>query len=251
MSRIVPCQIKTETKEESMNNLERLEHRYFCNSSSSDSVEKTLDSLGTLTKISYPLPVTETIYFTYGVKAKYQAPTGLTVRLRRYTSELSEVMEVTSDAILLEIKRHDRASGVNIKEQISMPGIDAVRLLVGIDDRLALRQLLDTIADSQLFPTGAMQSYRCHWIHPSGMRVTLDKDIRFFLFAAGNLYVARRVSNLGEGKLEFKFPKVSANDRVLEQEIVAACRCTRPIPGYLGRRARECLLTYMSKQNKH
>lgn len=234
-----------------MNNLERLERRYFCISSLSDSVEKTLDSLGTLTKISYLLPVTETIYLTYGAEAKYEAPTGLTVRLRRYTSKLSEVMEVTSKIILLEIKRDNRASGVNIKEQISMPGIDAIRFLAGIDDHLALRQRLGPIADGQLFPTGAIQSYRCHWIHPSGMRVTLDKDIRFFLFVAGNLYVARRVTNLGEGKLEFKFPKDSGNDRVLEQEIVAACGCAKRIPGYLGRKARECLLTYMSKQNKH
>lgn len=234
-----------------MNNLERLEHRYFCNSSSSDSVEKTLDSFGTLTRISYPLPVTETIYFTYGAKAKYEAPTGLTVRLRRYTLKLSEVMEVTGDAIMLEIKRDDRASGVNIKEQVSMPGIDAIRFLAGVDDHLALRQWLGVIANRQLFPTGAMQSYRCHWIHPSGMRVTLDKDIRFFLFVVGNLYAARRVTNLGEGKLEFKFPKVNRDDRVLEQEIVAACGCAKRIPGYLGRKARECLLTYISKQNKH
>lgn len=234
-----------------MNNLERLEHRYFCISSLSDSVEQTLDSLGTLTKISYPLPVTETIYLTYGAKAKYEAPTGLTIRLRRYTLELSEVIEVTRDSILLEIKRDDRASEISSKEQISMPGIDAIRFLAGLDDRLALRQRLGAIANRQLFPTGAMQSYRCHWIHPSGMRVTLDKGIRFFLFAAGNLYFARRVINLGEGKLEFKFPKVSRNDRVLEQETVAACGCAKRIPGYLGRKARECLLTYMSKQDKH
>ena len=234
-----------------MSGLERLEHRYFCNSSSSDSVEKMLDSYGTLTKISYLLPVTETIYFTYGVKAKYEAPTGLTVRLRRYTSELSEIMEITRDFILLEIKRDDRASETSSKEQISMPGIDAIRFLVGIDDRFALRQRLGAIANRQLFPTGAMQSYRCHWMHQSGMRVTLDKDIRFFLFVAGNLYVARRVANLGEGKLEFKFPKASGNDRVLEQEIVSVCGCAKRISGYLGRKARECLLIYMSKQDKH
>lgn len=235
-----------------MNNLERIEHRYFCDSSLSNSVERTLNSLGTLTKISYPLPVTETIYFTYGAKAEHEAPTAFTVRLRRYASELSEVMEIARDILLLEIKRDDRASGVNIKEQISMPGVNAIMLLTGIDDRLALRQRLGTIADRRLFPTGAMQSYRCHWIHPSGMRITLDKDVRFFLFSVGNLYVARRITNLGEGKLEFKFPKTSATyDRVLEQEIAAACGCAERIPGYLGRRARECLLTYTSKQNKH
>lgn len=64
-----------------MSDLERYEHRYFCDSNTSDSVEKTLDSLGVLTRISYLLPVTETIYFTYGQSAKYEVPVGVTVRL--------------------------------------------------------------------------------------------------------------------------------------------------------------------------
>ncbi len=230
-----------------MNDLERFEHRYFCDSSSSDSVEKTLNSFEILTRISYPLPVTETIYFTYGAKAGYEAPTGLTIRLRRYASELSDIMEITGDTFLLEIKTDNRASGISVKERISISGVDAIKLFAGIDDRFSLRQRLGIGSNRQLLPTGAMQSYRCHWIHQSGLRLTFDKDIRFFLFKE-NLYVARMVATLGEAKLEFKFPKASECGSILEESIVAACGCTKRPPNYLGRKARGCVQMHMGKR---
>lgn len=230
-----------------MNDLERHEHRYFCDSQSSDSVERVLDSLGVLTRIFYSLPITETIYFTFGQQGEYEAPTGMVVRLRRYTAILSETIEVSENIVLLEIKRDDRATGVNIKERVPVRGIDALKALAGMEDRFGLRQRLCIPADQYLLPTGATQSYRCHWVHQSGMRVTLDKEVRFFLFKEG-LYVARMVSSLGEGKLEFKFPKANGHDKDLEEKIVAACECVKRPQDYLERRARECIMQHTGKK---
>lgn len=233
-----------------MNDLERHEHRYFCDSQSSDSVERVLDSLGVLTRIFYSLPITETVYFTLGQQEKYKAPTGMVVRIRRYMAILSEAIEVSESTVLLEIKRDDRATGVNVKERISVPGTDALKVLAGRGDRFGLRQRLGISADQRLLPTGATQSYRCHWIHQNGMRVTFDRDIRFFLFKEG-LYVARMVSALGEGKLEFKFPKANGRDKDLEEKIVTACECVKRSQDYLERRARECIMKHLGKKVEH
>lgn len=233
-----------------MDDSERLECRYFCDSASSEFVEKTLDSIGALTKISYSLPITETVYFTYGERVKYETPAGLMIRLRRYAPELSDVMEITNDIVLLEVKKDNQASGVNVKERISMSGINAIKLLAETDDRLGLRRQLGIAIDRQLLPTGSTQSYRCHWMHTSGLRITFDRDIIFFLFKE-DLYLARAVAILGEGKLEFKFPKTNGRDNVFEQNIVAACGCARRTPGYLERRARECMLKHISKKDNH
>lgn len=227
-----------------MNDLERHEHRYFCDSQSSDSVERVLDSLGVLTRIFYSLPITETVYFTFGQQGKYKALAGMVVRLRRYTAILSETIEVSENTVLLEIKRDDRATGVNVKERVSVPGTDALKALVGMEDRLGLRQRLGISTDQHLLPTGATQSYRCHWVHQSGMRVTLDRNVRFFLFKE-SLYVAQIVSTLGEGKLEFKFPKANGRDKALEEKIVVACGCVKRSPDYLERKARECIMKHI------
>lgn len=230
-----------------MNDLERHEHRYFCDSRSDDSVERILDSLGVLTRIFYALPITETVYFTSGRQGKYEAVVGMVVRLRRYATILSETIEVSENAVLLEIKRDDRATGVNIKEWVSVPGTDALKALAGMEDRLSLRQKLGIPVDQHLLPTGATQSHRCHWLHQSGMRVTFDRDVRFFLFQEG-LYIAQMVSTLGEGKLEFKFPKANGCDKDLEEKIVVACGCVNRPQDYLERRARECIMKYTDKK---
>lgn len=233
-----------------MNDLERHEHRYFCDSRSSDSAEKILDSLGVLTRIFYSLPITETVYFTYGQQGRYETPIGMVVRLRRYVATLSEAIEISDSTVLLEIKRDDRTSSVNIKERISVPGADAIKALAGMEDRLGLRQNLGIPADQNFLPTGAIQSYRCHWIHQSGLRVTFDKDVRFLLFKE-SLYIARMVSALGEGKLEFKFPKANGRNEALEEKIVAACGCVKRSQDYMERRARECIIKHMSKKVEH
>ncbi len=233
-----------------MNNSECLEHRYFCDSILSDSVEKVLDSLGILARVSYSLPITETIYFTYGEITNYEMPVGLRVRLRRYMATLSEVIKISGDVVLLEVKKNDRRSGMNVKAQVSMPGIDAIKALTGKDDCLNVKQQLGINTKSQLLPTGATQSYRCHWIHQSGMRVTLDKEIKFFLFKE-NLYVARIVATLGEGKLEFKFPKANGRNEILEREIISSCGCTKRPSNYVKRRAKECITVYINKKTKH
>lgn len=230
-----------------MNDLERHEHRYFCDNRSSDSVEKILDSLGVLTRIFYSLPITETIYFTYGQQGGYETPTGVVVRLRRYMAILSETINVSEDSILLEIKRDDRTSGVNIKERVSVPGTDAIKALAGTEDRLGLRQRLGIFTGQNFLPTGATQSYRCHWVHQSGLRITFDKDVRFFLFKEGS-YAARMVANLGEGKLEFKFPKANGRNKILEEQIVSACGCAKRSQDYLERRARECITKHMNEK---
>lgn len=194
-----------------MNDLERYEHRYFCDSRSSDSVERVLDSIGVLTRIFYSLPITETIYLTLGQQGKYEMPIGMMVRLRRYVAILSETIEVSESSVLLEIKREDRATGVNVKERVTVHGTAALKTLADVEDCFGLRQKLGIATDQHLLPTGATQSYRCHWVHQSGIRVTLDRDVRFFLFKE-SLYVAQMVSTLGEGKLEFKFPKANGCD---------------------------------------
>ena len=230
-----------------MNDLERHEHRYFCDVQSNDSVERTLDSLGVLTRIFYSLPITETIYFTYGQQGGYETPAGMVVRLRRYVAILSETIEVSEDSILLEIKRDDRTSSVNIKERVSVPGTDAMKALAGMEDRLCLRQKLGIPTGQNFLPTGATQSCRCHWMHQSGLRVTFDKDVRFFLFKEG-FHIARMVASLGEGKLEFKFPKANGRNKILEGQIVSACRCIKRSQDYLERRARECITKYMNEK---
>jgi hypothetical protein len=231
-----------------MNDSERYEHRYFCDSRQlSSSVERTLDSLGVLTRIFYSLPITETIYLTYGQQAGYETPTGMMVRLRRYMAILSETIEVSQDSILLEIKRDDKASGINSKERVSVYGTDAMKALAGTEDHLGLRQRLGISTGQKLVPTGAMQSYRCHWVHQNGLRITFDKDVRFFLFKEGT-YVARMVASLGEGKLEFKFPKGNGRNKILEEQIVSACGCTKRSQDHLERRARECITKYMDEK---
>src|SRR3989338_626413 len=232
-----------------MNDLGRHEHRYFCDSRSSDSVEKILDSLGVLTRIFYSLPITETVYFTYGQQGRYETPTGMVVRLRRYTAILSEIIEVSEGAVLLEIKQDDRASGINIKERVSVPGTDAMKALAGTEDRLGLRQRLGIHTAQNLLPTGATQSCRCHWVHQSGLRATFDKDVRFFLFKEG-LHIARMVAILGEGKLEFKFPKANGCNKILEEQIVSACGCIKHSQDYLERRARECIMKHMNEKTE-
>lgn len=228
-----------------MNDLERHEHRYFCDVQDSSTVERILDSLGILARISYALPITETIYFTYGQKAKFETPTGLTVRLRRYAHILSDAMEISKDKVLLEIKRNDQATNLNTKERILVPGVEAVNALAGMEDRLGLRQRLGLPTDRQLLPTGATQSYRCHWIHQSGLRLTFDRDVRFFLFTE-DLHNARIATVLGEGKLEFKFPKANGRDENLEKKIVATCGCVKRTHDYLERRAKECIMEFIS-----
>lgn len=230
-----------------MNDLERHEHRYFCDSRSNHSVERILDSLRVLTRIFYSLPITETVYFTFGQQGRYEVPAGLVVRLRRYATILSETIEVSEGSVLLEIKRDDRVTGVNAKERVSVPGMDALKAFAGMEDRLGLRQRLGIPTDQHLLPTGATQSYRCHWVHQSGMRVTFDRDVRFFLFRE-SLHVARMVSALGEGKLEFKFPKANGRDEALEEKIVVACECVKRPQDYLERRAKECIMKHMGKK---
>jgi len=232
-----------------MNELERHEHRYFCDNRSSDSVEKTLDSLGVLTRIFYSLPITETIYFTFGQQGGYEMPTSMMVRLRRYVAILSETVEVSEGTVILEIKRDDRTSGINIKERVSVPGTDAVKALAGTEDRLELRQKLGIPTIQNLLLTGATQSYRCHWMHQNGLRVTFDKDMRFFLFKEES-HTARIVAGLGEGKLEFKFPKANGRNEILEGQIVSACGCIKRSQDYLERRARECIVKYMNEKGE-
>ena len=233
-----------------MNDLERYESRYFCDSQLSNSVEGILDSLGVLTRIFYSLPITETIYFTHDQKEGYKFPDGMMVRLRRYVAILSETMEIFEDPILLEIKRDDRASGVNIKERVSVPGTDAIKAIVGEENRLNLRQRISIPINQNLLPTIATQSYRCHWIHQSGLRVTLDKNVRFFLLKKGS-YTARIVESLGEGKLEFKFPKDNRHNMILARQIVSACGCIKRPQDYLKRRAIECIMKYMDEKVGH
>ncbi len=117
----------------------RTEHRYFCSVASWKIVELRMDSMPGFTRISYLKPVTETIYFTLGEKAGYAMLPGLTVRLRRYVTSLSETMGFRSGPTRLELKRENQKTGINIKGRIEVDGLGVVQLLADKYDQAGFK----------------------------------------------------------------------------------------------------------------
>lgn len=229
-----------------MDGISRCEDRYFCASVDSEKTRGYIDSLPSLTRVRYPNPITETIYFTHGLRLHYQTPKGLMVRIRRYVPQATEVLEISSELVFLEVKTIQ--DGVaNTKKRLLIPGVEGINLLARIEPTDRTKEIFPEITEIEpLVPTGATQTYRYHWVHTNGARITLDQDIRFFLFQ-DDPYKARLVESLGEAKLEFKLPKSNSENTDIKEQVVAGCGCTKREPNYLERRSKECLMKNMKK----
>lgn len=218
----------------------RRERSYFCASVDSKRIAGYIDALPMLTRVEFSNPVTETVYFTQGKQAKYATPHHTIVRIRKYSHDLSKSIEITSEEVFLELKTN-HSETINTKRRILVPGTRVVALLSKIEssDDAETSRYLENLPP--LFPTGAMQTVRSHWIHTSGMRITLDYNIRFFLFLKDR-FVADLVKILNQGKIEFKYPKPGMEIVSAEDDVALNCKCSRQENEYLRRRAMECVL---------
>ncbi len=68
-----------------MNNNSRLEYRYFFKAGQEQRLRDYLDMFPGLSRISFPNPVTQTLYFTQGKSGKYAIPEKTIVRIRKYS----------------------------------------------------------------------------------------------------------------------------------------------------------------------
>ncbi|HHT9130102.1 MAG TPA: VTC domain-containing protein [Candidatus Brocadiaceae bacterium] len=231
-----------------MNRAERYERRYFFVNTLNKEVEMRIENVEGILRVEYPNPVTETIYFTHGQKMAYAMPSNQFVRIRRYMGSLSETMEFGSESIFFEVKTN-HATGMNCKERISIAGDAILSVLAKETQNVSISNILQNISHLlPLFPTAATQAERQHWVHKSGIRITLDREIRMFVFPDGSLK-GYFVKSLEEGKLEFKFPKSFQSDSPLVNIIVAVDNniCVQKDQGYLERRIRECFFQSMIK----
>lgn len=226
--------------------MERCESRYFFESSSGEEIRACVETIKGLLLIEYPNPVTETVYFTFGKKTAYAVPANQLVRIRRYVSKLSEVIVFGHEDVFVEIKT-DCANGLNHKDRFVLPGSLALSVLakdVRIQSMGYISQGVTHLPP--LFPTVATQVERQHWIHKSGMRITLDKEIRMFTFFDESLE-GHYAESLGEGKIEFKSPKSLRPGDSLVRAIVTNKMCIQKEPAYLERRLKECFFQSTKK----
>jgi hypothetical protein len=225
-----------------MGNSFRLERRYYLPAGQEKSISSYLDTFPGLLKVVFPSPITQTVYFTQGRTTKYTVPTGKIIRVRKYSDD-KFILRLGNELVYLEIKTLNK--WWNSKERIALSGQQVFDFLSMKDITQVIGNIFDILP---MFPAVGTSTHRSHWVHQSGLRITLDDDIAFFTFTeeCNEGYFSEMCN---EGKIEFKFPKSDSNklEVLLKNILIGLTDCVERDADYLERRLRQCFFQNLKR----
>jgi hypothetical protein len=155
----------------------RAEIRYYVAPEKAPRVRKTLSHL--LNKNIFPKPYNQTLYFN---NTLHEVPFTYSIRARRYEAHpLRARFKLDPDEKwIFETKTRKSLNGrfIRYKRRAEQLSLDEILQKVG-----RIKRLGKTSIPHKLAPYSAASYVRSHFLdNPTGIRVTVDEDIRFYMF---------------------------------------------------------------------
>lgn len=222
-----------------METQQRLEKRIFLPMDKCQLLVKRITDFKLLYRCYFDFPVSETIYFTLNDLSR-SLYDGVYIRVRKYVKFISEKMLLDGTIAYLEIKERKQNSSVVFKKRYKTTSRQAAEMLSQKSNDFSG---FLPVKCPPLCPFVGTQVERLHW-QSGGLRITIDPDTFFFGFKGIGDYEGRKIGNLNETKIEFKYDTVSdwSYCAEIEKEILADMDFYLRDKEYMEKRLRKCYI---------